>query len=156
LLAFSESEPELFPRDAAQELAALLDVEGILDGLSDADARHVVIGVVVNILNGTGPIGLARQSAAVARRPKRTGADAPAAVARALSRTSALIHADDVEGEHEDLLKLDRLEWLRDTFELLYARELAEPGYLSDRLVWALHESVRSWMFTVMKVDVPA
>lgn len=60
------------------------------------------------------------------------------------------------ELEHADLLRLERLSWLRDTMERLYALELAEPGSLSDWQVMALHASTHSWVTSVMKLDVPA
>lgn len=60
-----------------------------------------------------------------------------------------------IEQEHAGLLKLDRLEWLRDTMELLYARELAEPGAVPDLAVMALHASTHSWCTRVLALDVP-
>ena len=62
----------------------------------------------------------------------------------------------DVEAEHAEVLKLDRLEWLRDTFALLYAREVAEPGYLDEWSVMGLHASTHSWVTRVLTLDVPA
>ena len=52
-----------FPRDVAQELALMLDAEGVLDGLDDNDARHTLMCIVTNLLTGTGPDGILRQAA---------------------------------------------------------------------------------------------
>lgn len=56
-----------------------------------------------------------------------------------------------VEAEHAELLKLDRLEWLRDTMALLYAGELGQPGSVPDLAVMALHSSTQSWIKSVLK-----
>lgn len=63
---------------------------------------------------------------------------------------------DDAEAEHAELLKLDRLEWLRDTTTTLYAREVAEPGSVPNFAVMALHSSMHSWVKNVLRLDVPS
>lgn len=83
LLAIPDVLPEEFPREAAEELALMLDAEGVLEGLTDDDAIRVITGIVVNILSGNGPLGLARQCASVSD-----------AAARAMTRASVLLYTE--------------------------------------------------------------